>query len=162
MTNRPRGDYPGQGGRPNSGPPPHRNQGAADRPTAARAPVEDAALKRIITDPNAAEELVKVAEDLGRELARSLTASQIRSLFSEVRQIEADWQIKPERAQRRLILLKPKMAYRARKESGAGVQRLVDVLAPAVDTVQGNADNFRRFVEFFEAILAYHKAHGGN
>ncbi|MGC9523578.1 MAG: type III-A CRISPR-associated protein Csm2, partial [Anaerolineae bacterium] len=23
-------------------------------------------------------------------------------------------------------------------------------------------DNFQRFVEFFEAILAYHKAYGGN
>jgi len=36
------------------------------------------------------------------------------------------------------------------------------VLSPAVDLVQGDADNFGRFVEFFEAILAYHKAYGGN
>jgi len=119
-------------------------------------------LRRIITDKSAAQELVREAERLGQVLAKPLTTSQIRSLFSEVRQIQADWQHNAERAHRRLILLKPKMAYRAKKEAGEGVKTLVAVLSPAVDLVEGDAENFRRFVEFFEAILAYHKAHGGN
>ncbi|MBC7317257.1 MAG: type III-A CRISPR-associated protein Csm2, partial [Chloroflexi bacterium] len=34
-------------------------------------------------------------------------------------------------------------------------------LKPAVDYVQGKTENFERFVEFFEAILAYHRAYGG-
>ncbi|MEI7470453.1 MAG: type III-A CRISPR-associated protein Csm2 [Chloroflexota bacterium] len=43
---------------------------------------------------------------------------------------------------------------------------MVEVLEPALDcvvTAQANdqAANFARFVEFFEAILAYHKAAGG-
>ncbi len=122
-------------------------------------------LRRIICNADASQEMVKEAERLGRELASSLSTSQIRSLFTEVRQIQAEWQHNAERAHRRLVLLKPKMAYRARKESGqAGqaIKNLVNVLDPAVDMVAGDSGNFGRFVEFFEAILAYHKAYGGN
>jgi CRISPR-associated protein Csm2 len=48
------------------------------------------------------------------------------------------------------------------------VQELVDVLNPALDAVVAEKDVskqdacFQRFVEFFEAILAYHKSYGGN
>ena len=128
----------------------------------------------IITDPNSAELLVKQAKELGRFLTQketNLSTSQIRSLFGEVRQIEAQWSMGSEqqkKARRRLILLKPKMAYRARKERGKAVQELVNVLDPALDVVISETDpakqkdDFQRFVEFFEAILAYHKAYGGN
>ncbi len=128
-------------------------------------------LKTIITDPNGAEALVRRAEELGKTLKnQGLTTSQIRALFGEVRQIQAQWQMEKQQqtARRRLILLKPKMAYRARKERGRAVEELVKVLDPALDLVIGEKDqekqdgNFRRFVEFFEAILAYHKAYGGN
>jgi len=135
-------------------------------------------LATIITDPNGTELLVKEAEDLGKSLAQPpgrnsppLTTSQIRSIYGEVLRIKADWlesrddeagKKRKARAQRALILLKPKMAYRAKKEKGRGVEHLVAVLDPAVDLVKNDKDNFRRFVEFFEAILAYHKAHGGN
>jgi CRISPR-associated protein Csm2 len=136
-------------------------------------------LRTIITDPNGAETLVKWADEIGQALKQSgLSTSQIRALFGEVRQIQGEWSIKghQERARRRLILLKPKMAYRARKERGQGVQMLVNVLSPAVDLVaqakprpegvlpgapDNQDDNFARFVDFFEAILAYHKAYGG-
>jgi CRISPR-associated protein Csm2 len=100
-----------------------------------------------------------------------LTTNQIRALFGEVRQIEAQWGIEGETHQnavKRLILLKPKMAYRARRERGRAVQELVEVLKPALDEVVSEKnpkkqnENFQRFVEFFEAILAYHKAYGGN
>jgi CRISPR-associated protein Csm2 len=129
-------------------------------------------LHSIITDPDGAQALVKWADQLGQELkSMGLATSQIRALFGEVRQIEAQWGINPEnrqKASRRLILLKPKMAYRSRRERGRGVQELVNVLGPALDEVIKEKDplkqddNFRRFVEFFEAILAYHKAYGGN
>lgn len=125
-------------------------------------PTAPAVLKTIITDPAGAEALVKEAERIGKALVRPLSTSQIRSIFGEVRMIEGEWQTDPQRAYRRLILLKPKMAYRARKEAGEGVRHLVSVLSPAVDLVQGDAGHFRRFVEFFEAILAYHKAYGGS
>ena len=128
-------------------------------------------LATIITDPNGTELLVKEADELGQALAKPLTTSQIRSIYGEVLRIKADWlesrddeagKKRKARAQRALILLKPKMAYRAKKGKGRGVEHLVAVLDPAVDLVKNDKDNFRRFVEFFEAILAYHKAHGGN
>ena len=130
-------------------------------------------LREIITNPAATEILVRAAERLGGALAKPLSTSQIRAIYGEVLRIKADW-LSPEggtssgeisrkdRARRAFILLKPKMAYRAKKEKGQGVKMLVDVLDPAVDLVKGDEGNFRRFVEFFEAILAYHKAKGGN
>lgn len=146
------------------------------------ADISAADLRTIITDPNGAMALVQKADKLGEELAKNkLTTSQIRSIFSEVRQIQAQWEMDAKQlaaapegkdsaqqiAWRRLVLLKPKMAYRA-KRSGKVVQDLVAVLDPAVDQVLMGKDraeqfaNFRRFVDFFEAILAYHKYHGGN
>jgi CRISPR-associated protein Csm2 len=126
----------------------------------------EAKLKAIITDKQSTETLVKCAEEIGTELAENkLTTSQIRAIFGEVRRIEGEWKSEEaevkQQANRSLILLRPKMAYRARKEKGRGVEDLVSVLDPAIDHVKGDEDNFKRFVDFFEAILAYHKAHGG-
>lgn len=135
------------------------------------APISQAELNTIIADPDGAETLVRVADQLGRQLKDSgLTTSQIRALFGEVRQIEAQWSMggdSRKSAGRRLILLKPKMAYRARRASGRAVEELVAVLNPALDQVIQAREapmqdaHFKRFVEFFEAILAYHKAYGG-
>ena len=143
-----------------------------------RIPMSQDDLKRIITEPNSAELLVKCAQDFGESLKQAgLTTSQIRALFGEVRQIQGEWSVKERRdhARRKLILLKPKMAYRAKRERGQAVEMLVKVLTPAVDLVtqapakskaassaDNQDDNFQRFMDFFEAILAYHKAFGGN
>jgi CRISPR-associated protein Csm2 len=126
----------------------------------------------IITDPDGTETLVRWADDIGQGLKNhGLATNQIRSLYGEVLQIQALWgmgQDQRRQALRRLILLKPKMAYRARRERGKAVQNLVSVLEPALDLVisEGDPDrqnqNFRNFVDFFEAILAYHKAYGGS
>ena len=135
-------------------------------------PISASDLHTIIADANGAQTLVRCADQLGRSLKENgLTTSQIRALFGEVRQIEGQWSIDDasrDKARRRLILFKPKMAYRARKEHGRAVQELVGVLDPALQEVVQEKDvkkqdeNFKRFVEFFEAILAFHKAYGGN
>ena len=71
-------------------------------------------LKTIIMETGGAELLVKHANTLASELQKTgLTTSQIRSLFGEVRQIQAQWRMGDQQqalARRRLILLKPKMA----------------------------------------------------
>jgi CRISPR-associated protein Csm2 len=116
---------------------------------------ETKTLKTIIHDSDGAEAMVRYADDLGKRLKNS----------------QAQWGMGGEnrqRARRRLVLLKPKMAYRARREPGRAVEELVSVLDPAVDLVVAESDSetqdghFQRFVEFFEAILAYHRAHGGS
>jgi len=110
--------------------------------------------------------LVEWAERVGEDLAQiRLTTSQIRNVFGTVRQIEMNWDQNPHEAYRQAILLKPKMAYFAKRERG--MDRLEKALAPALDLVaEVKPDDerkvrFVRFVQFFEAVLAYHKKHGG-
>lgn len=132
--------------------------------------ISQSELNDVIKDPNSTMILVKKANELGKDLAaKKLTTNQIRALFGEVRHIQGQLSTGDQtRALRKLILLKPKMAYRARRERGRGVEELASVLDPAIDIVVNERDeeaqrqHFQRFVDFFEAILAYHKSHGGS
>lgn len=82
--------------------------------------------------------------------------------------IEMNWRSKPEDSYRQAVLLKPKLGYAAARERGQGMQDLETVLGPALSAMMEGADiqekhlRFGRFVDFFEAILAYHKKHGGS
>lgn len=138
--------------------------------------VDSATLNKIIVegDNNA---LVNAAEKTGAALAQQfrLTTSQVRSIFGTVRQIEMDWlhtsrnvpsdadyNERERRAKRELLLLKPRIAYQAKRERGQGVSELAQVLTPAIDLINNDPQRFRNFVDFFEAILAYHRANGGS
>lgn len=120
-------------------------------------------VQQVMTADESGVELVTFAEQTADMLVRqNLTRSQIRSIFTEVRQIETQWG-KPD-AVRRLNMLKPKLAYQAARS--ASVNHLRDVLSDAIDQVvqapQNKQDErFERFVDLFEAILAYHRAKGG-
>jgi len=155
---------PGGGQRP-PGPPPT----PFPRPS-------DADLRAIVEDGDA-ERLVMTAENVGKALARPpdrrdlLTTSQIRGVFGAVREIEMNWptdaaqgadaQIRIRRCHRQLLPLKPKLAYQARRLPGRGVDNLRQVIDPAIGLVGQDRERFQNFVDFFEAILAYHRAHGG-
>lgn len=125
-------------------------------------------IKEIMTADPHGELLVKHSEQLAAQLVRDgLGTSQIRNIFSEVRRIESMWRTEghEKAAIRRLVLLKPKMAYQAARENKA--KNLVRNLDEAIRFVE-NADTpeeqevrFNKFVELFEAVLAYHKAQGG-
>jgi CRISPR-associated protein Csm2 len=113
-------------------------------------------------------ESAKATDEWGHKLGKSLAdernglkASQIRNIFGKVRQIEMYWATtEPEDrvALRDLILLKPKLRYQAERKQE--VKALADLLTRMIDKVD-NRDKFQRFADFFEAILAYHKAEGG-
>ncbi len=115
--------------------------------------------------------LVQRAETIGRALnQQKLTTSQIRNFFTEVRSIQNRWDLNPEAEYRQVVLLKPKLAYAAQRAREVGkkteaVKTLADVLALCIDQIPQTAadkkDRFNRFVDFFEAILAYHKQDGG-
>ena len=132
-------------------------------------PPNDRELKAIIQDGDA-KTLVESAQIVGKSLAEMrLAASQIRGIFGSVRQIQMKWppgaDPSTEKASiRQLLLLKPKLAYQAKRDSentrGQAVESLKQVLVPAIDLVT-NREQFTRFAEYFEAILAYHKAEGG-
>lgn len=109
--------------------------------------------------------LVEEAEQAGKRLAeQKLTKSQIRNIFGTVRQIQMNWPFStsPEEQKarvREILLLKPKLAYQAARESK--VKPLADVLDTAIGQINGSRERFQRFVELFEAILAYHTKYGG-
>jgi CRISPR-associated protein Csm2 len=140
-------------------------------------------IDRIIAEDEAAELMVRVSQAIGRELARrKLAAHHFLGLFGEVRRIEMEWrqqQRKPEeqldpRIWRRLQLLKPLMAHQAARlrtpspsrdyqESRAGgdaMVPLIEALGHAIDRVERNSD-FQRFLDFFDAILAYLRFYRG-
>lgn len=100
------------------------------------------------------EPLVDAAEALGRKLAKKLKTSQIRKVYGAVKKI----QMSDAFNRNDLIMLKPKLAYAAARKSE--VEDLKDTLTQAINHVD-NSDKFKNFVDFFEAILAYHRAYGG-
>ena len=101
------------------------------------------------------EALVKAAEELGKRLARDLKTAQIRKIYSAVKKIQMNKTFN----RNELILLKPRLAYAAARKQE--VEALRDALTQAIDKVD-SAEKFKNFVDFFEAILAYHKAFGGD
>ncbi|RMD65256.1 type III-A CRISPR-associated protein Csm2 [Candidatus Parcubacteria bacterium] len=108
------------------------------------------------------QKLIRLAQDRAAILAKRAKASQLRKLFYEIRGIEADWAQapdNPQKALRRLTMLKPKLAYQVARHDE--LKPLQQVLEPAIDQVLEQPDRFPRLVELFEAILAYFYAEGG-
>ncbi len=127
------------------------------------------AVPTIIT--GAAEEsakaIVQWAEVLARKLkVQDLGKTQVRSVFDELCHIESLFEKKKhEDALHRLHLLKPRLIYQTARISG--LAPLVKVLERAIDEVvnaetkEDKRERFRRLMEFAEAVVAYHKAYGG-
>ena len=102
------------------------------------------------------DSLVQKAHDLGEKLAiLELKTAQIRRIYSTVKKIERGGF-----DQNKLVLLKPKLAYAAARNDQ--VTLLKDALTQAIDQVGNEKEKFENFINFFEAILAYHKAEGGD
>lgn len=124
----------------------------------------------LMTQDPKGTELVTFAQQTANTLVHdNLRRSQIRGIFTEVRKIEAMWDSEKHRpdAIRRLNMLKPKLDYQTSRI--AAVRTLKEVLTQAIDEVsKNNIDEaernrrFRVFMDMFEAILAYHRALGGN
>ena len=136
-----------------------------------RLAVDEDALQKIIVEGNT-QLLIAEAEAFGGQLAKKdrLETSQIRNIFGTVRQIEMNWprqkatEQQKRDALRQLLLLKPKMAYQAnRKRSVSALQMVLDeaINKVAEGDEEKARERFQNFVDFFEAILAYHKAAGG-
>lgn len=121
----------------------------------------DEQLRAIIRDGDY-HVLVEVADAVGKELVRQkLSTSQIRNVFGEVRRLQNRYD------RNRLLMLRPKLAYMGAR-AGEGGKELRDVLTRAIiEIFAGNPDEstqrtrFQHLVDFFEAILAYHRAYGG-
>lgn len=106
-------------------------------------------------------DLVEDSEELGRELAKKLKTTQIRKFLDAVNRLKAQLADKgfTEEIKSEIILLRPKLAYAAARQPGS-MDSLQQVLEAAIKKVE-YPDDFNRFVQLIESIIAYHKASGG-
>ncbi len=113
------------------------------------------------------KQFIDSADQCGNYLAKEakLTTSQIRRIFGHVKKIES--YDDPKRFLPQLLMLKPLLAYQKKRNSP--VQYIEPVLRKGIDAVEEAKNDekellnrFRLFCKGFEAILAYHRAHGGN
>lgn len=126
--------------------------------------IEPAKIQSFITQDANAKAMVEFAETLGKHLQeKKVTTSQIRNAYGNMKKLEmAGWQ--GNRTQREILLLKPRLAYAAGRQQDRvakeGLENLRQVMDSAINAVN-EEESFKRFCQFFEAIIAYHKAAGG-
>lgn len=139
-----------------------------DRDEKPTVPIPDNNVITQIISKGDPEVLVSWADKIGKAIARQVTSSQIRNIFGAARQIQMRWASDPDSAYRDAVLLRPKLSYFAKRERGQGMASLERILAPALEEMGRGKDSaerqkrFNHFVDFFEAIVAYHKFYGGN
>lgn len=139
----------------------------ADRNQQQSRPTPDTDFFATMVKKGITPQFIKDAEICGEYLVREkLTTSQIRRIFGHVKKIESFED--PKKFIPQLLLLKPLLAYTAKRNSP--VMYLKNITDKAIDAVtdeeiqndkEKQLARFRLFCNGFEAILAYHKAKGG-
>lgn len=112
------------------------------------------------------EQMIQFADEAAEKMKnKELTTSQIRNFFSEVIRIKENGILKN---RTEFLMLKPKIAYAAKRSGKKGAEIFKDIMTKAIELVmQAENDDtelekrFKNFHALFEAILAYHKVHGG-
>lgn len=109
-----------------------------------------------------------------RYIVGKVTTSQLRGIFNDIKRIQLQWkQAKKEEKTKKeedliakLHLLKPRMVYAVGKANKQkSISELINEIECGIDGVVNSenkkeaADNFFKFVE---AVVAYHKYHGGD
>ena len=119
------------------------------------------------------DEAVDWANKFGEKLAsrdnanrlNPMTTAQLRKFFGEIRRIDADLNSKLDD----LPMLKPMLAYAVGRDRDGGVHRtkigvFEKEITAGIDVVLKSSDkksSFKNFLKLVEAIVAYHKFHGG-
>jgi CRISPR-associated protein Csm2 len=127
----------------------------------------------------AIEEIQKFGQYIGKRLKYKennktkdelVTTSQIRQPFSKMKTIEAKG-INSSGQWLEFMMLRPYLAYAAGRHKKEGLNILKDwaidevlkIESEQVTSIQSEKNKrFKNFCKFFEAILAYHRAAGGN
>jgi CRISPR-associated protein Csm2 len=112
-------------------------------------------------------EAVSFADHFGKFLKAGMTTSQIRNVFGELRRIQMNGFTGKERTS--FLLLKPKLAYtvkRFKAKERDPLFKFYDLFSIGFEAVNSTgedrrADAFENFMQLMEAVLAYHRFHGG-
>ena len=122
--------------------------------------------KEIAKEGGYAEQIAKEVRELKKLKKGELKTTQLRKFFSE---IKANERVLKEKGWNGIkadfYLMRPNLAYaKARNLVPDKFFKLMDVCMKQVDKGDDNQkkENYKRFVHFLEAIVAYHKFHGGS
>ncbi len=113
----------------------------------------------------ASKDFVEFADRFGRQLKEErLTSSQFRNFYSTLKTIEMKGF---EKTKTKFYMLKPLLAYGQARQDSRGYRAFKDVMDQCLDFIMDSDKEhqeqyFKNFCRIVEAILAYHKAHGGN
>jgi len=118
--------------------------------------------------------LVKEAEEFGKYIkGRGLKTNQIRKFLDTVNRLKVEIKVQIKNKtidsggiiltdlptiDAELVLLKQKLAYASARQDA--IKPLKEVMDAAIDKVKDSED-FERFFQLIESIIAYHKAAGG-
>lgn len=115
------------------------------------------------------KEAVDWANSFGEFLTRrdgvmgALSTSQLRKFFGELRRIDSDFLHK----KNDIIMLKPMLAYAVGRDGNkTKIKEFGDEISKGIDAIRLGEEihaknDFKNFLKLFEAIVAYHKFHGG-
>lgn len=99
-----------------------------------------------------------IDEGFGRERIAKLSTSQIRKFFGSIKRIQASF----DKSKGEILLLEPKLAYAMGRDKGKSkIKDLYTLLSPMIREIKEDKAKFQNFVSVLEAIVAYHKAAGG-
>ena len=113
-----------------------------------------------------AGDIDSIGDAQGKAFSRDVKTSQLRTFYSAVNRIRVQFQHESEFSspvERSLILLKPKLAYAAGRHPRQ-LKAFRSFMVQAIDGVVNSNDKDKALTNFFdllEAVVAYHKFHGG-
>ncbi len=110
------------------------------------------------------KDTILFADKFGEFIANNgLTTSQIRIAFGELRKIQMNG-FNEEKTS--FLMLKAKLAYAVKRHDKPGLTEFYNLFSKAYDEVdtkstEGGSKQFDNLLQIVEAVLAYHKYHGG-
>jgi len=109
------------------------------------------------------KDTISFAEGMGKILKDDgLTTSQIRNVFGEMRKIQMNGF---EKEKSNFLLLKAKLAYATKRQQAKGMDKFYELFCEAYNSVDTTSEKgtaqFDKLLQVMEAVLAYHKFHGG-
>ncbi len=125
---------------------------------------------RKVLEAGDAQSLDKLAETYGQAwgnkppwVKNRFATYQIRGIVGDVERLRhnASNFADDAEAQRTFRLLRPKVAYVARRYHDEDLYEFARVMRVAIDTVGADAERFRRFLDLFDSMLYYFRAAGG-
>lgn len=116
-------------------------------------------------------EVINWLKSFGKYLAESdnngpssISTSQIRKFFGEVKKIEADF----ERKKNEIEMLNPKLAYAVGKDfnskkgrASSKIEEFYAEIGIGIKAVNKDKNRYKNFVNLLEAIVAFHRYAGG-